>query len=56
MADNNCAKVSLIACMVLVWGVMIAINVLSTIKAGRDIGRYNFTVNQNYEKKSRATM
>ena len=56
MADNNCAKVSLIACMVLVWCVMIAINVLSTIKAGRDIGRYHFTVNQNYENKGMATI
>ena len=44
MADNNCAKVSLIACMVLVWAVMIAVNTLSTIKAGRDIGRYYFTI------------
>jgi hypothetical protein len=30
--------------MVLVWAVMIAVNVLSTIKAGRDIGRYYFTI------------
>lgn len=38
MTEHSLGKLLLIGCMVLVWAVMIAINALSTQKAGRDIG------------------